>query len=55
MHYSLKDDIWTIRSMFRPLTDYKEYDILSKETLEKSFEEIKLADGDCITFLDKNF
>lgn len=54
LHYSLKDDTWTIRSMFRPLTDYKEYDILSKETLEKSFKEIKLADGDCITFSDKN-
>jgi hypothetical protein len=51
LHYSLKDDTWTIRSMFRPLTDYKEYDILSKETLEKSFKEIKLADGDCIQFV----
>lgn len=50
MHYSFKNDTWTIRSMFRPLTDIKEFDVSTEEELAKSFKEIKLADGDIITF-----
>lgn len=50
LHYSAKNDTWTIHSMFRPLTDIKEFDITSRETLDKCFKEIKLANGDTLTF-----
>ena len=50
MHYSLKNDTWTIRSMYRPLMDYKEYEIESKDDLAKCFRDFKIADGDFITF-----
>lgn len=53
MHYSLKNDTWTIQSMYRPLTDYKEFDVSSQEELNKCFKEIKLANGDIITFGEK--
>ena len=53
MHYSLKNDTWTIQSMYRPLTDYKEFDVASQEDLNKCFKEIKLANGDIITFGEK--
>ncbi len=50
MHYSLKNDTWTIQSMYRPLTDYKEFDISSKEELDKCFKKVKIADGDILSF-----
>ncbi len=50
IHYSAKNDTWTIRSMYRPLTDIKEIDIQSNEDLNKCFKEIKLANGDEISF-----
>ncbi len=50
IHYAVKNDTWTIHSMYKPLTDYREYDVKSKEDLNKCFKEIKLANGDFITF-----
>lgn len=50
IHYSAKTDTWTIRSMFRPLTDIKEIDVQSKDDLSKAFKKIEVADGDIITF-----
>ena len=32
-HYSLKDDTWTINSMYRPLTDFREREVLSLDEL----------------------
>ena len=52
-HYSLKNDTLTIQSMFRPLTGIKEFDVSSKEELEKCFKEVKLANGDFLTFGEK--
>lgn len=49
-HYSAKNDTWTIRSMFRPLTGIKEFDVSSKEELDKCFKEVRIADGDVLTF-----
>ena len=50
MHYSAKEDTWTIQSMYRPLTDIKSFDILSKEDMVKCFKEIEIADGDVLSF-----
>ena len=52
-HYSLKNDTLTINSMYKPLTDWREFDIKSKEDLNKCFKEIKVADGDIVTFNGK--
>jgi hypothetical protein len=50
MHYSLKNDTWTLQSMYKPLTDYREFDVKSGEDLQKCFKEIKIADGDEMIF-----
>lgn len=50
MHYCAKTDTWTIRSMYRPITDFREHNIKSKDELEKCFREVKLADGDTLEF-----
>ena len=52
-HYGVKNDTWTIHSMYKPLTDYREYDIKSREELDKCFKEIRLANGDILTFGEK--
>jgi hypothetical protein len=49
-HYASKNDTWTIHSMYRPLTDIKQYDVTTKEELNKCFKEIKLANGDVLVF-----
>ena len=51
-HYSVKNDTWTIQSMFRPLFDTKVVDIQSKEDIYKCFKNVKVANGDVITFND---
>ena len=50
MHYSLKNDTWTIQSMYRPLTGIKEFDVSSQDELNKCFKEIRIANGDVVTF-----
>jgi len=52
-HYSVKDDTLTIRSMYKPLTDYREFDILTQEEMNKCYREIKIANGDTVTFQEK--
>lgn len=47
-HYSAKEDTMTINSMYRPLTDYREHQVLSKEDLYKAFEYVELADCDTL-------
>ena len=49
-HYSANNDTWTIHSMFRPLTDIKQFDVLSREDVDKCFKEVKIADGDEFIF-----
>lgn len=53
MHYSSKNDTWTIQSMYRPLTDIKEFDIKSAEELTKCFKEVHIANGDVVCFNEK--
>ena len=50
IHYSVKNDTWTIHSMYKPLTDYRQYDVLAEEDLHKCYKEIKMADGDVLIF-----
>ncbi len=50
IHYSLNNDTWTIHSMFRPLCDYKEFDVASMDDLHKCFREVKIANGDTVEF-----
>ena len=51
MHYSLKNDTWTIHSMFRPVTEIKEQYISSNKDLGNCFREIKIADGDDLNYI----
>ena len=51
LHYDLKNDTWTIHSMYRPITDIKIHSVDSKFKLETCFKEIKIADGDSIHFV----
>lgn len=51
--YLSEPDTWIINSMYRPLTDYKEYDVLTKQDLDKCFKEVKIADGDVLLFEKK--
>ena len=48
IHYSVKDDTWTIHSMYRPLTHYKEREVTSIEDLNEAFKSVKLAEGDSL-------
>ena len=50
-HYSLKNDTWTIHSMYRPLADIKIHPVDSKLKLDSCFREIEIADGDSIHFV----
>ena len=50
IHYSLKDDIWTINSMYKERTSIIEKDILTEEDLKKCFKNIKLDNKDTIFF-----
>lgn len=50
LHYSAANDRWDIHTMFRPLTDYKEYSVSNAEDLQKSFRKIIISDGDILTF-----
>ena len=50
LNYSLKDDTWTIQSMYRPFYTHKEFDVESMDDLYKCFKEIKIADGDTVEF-----
>ena len=52
-HYALKNDTWTIHSMYKPLTDYREFDVKSKEDLDKCFKEVRIANGDVLMFNGK--
>lgn len=45
-HYSSNTDTWTIHSMFRPRTDFREYDILNVNTLRENFGNIKISPAD---------
>ncbi len=45
-HYDIKTDTCTIHSMFRPHTEIKQKDVLTKDDLLFAFKEIKIADGD---------
>ena len=52
LHYSLKDDTWTIHSMFRDSTDLvHNKEVKNQETLKKYFNEIEIADGDSLNFI----
>ncbi|MBO6256497.1 hypothetical protein J6N69_00470 [bacterium] len=51
MHYSLKNDTWTIYSMFRPVTEIKERYISSKSDLQNCFREVKIAASDSVNFI----
>lgn len=48
IHYSLKDDTWTIHSMYRPYNDYKEHEVLSLEDLHEAYKSVELAEGDSL-------
>lgn len=50
LNYSLKNDTWTIQSMYRPFFNYKDFDIESIEELYKCFKEIIIANGDTLEF-----
>jgi len=50
LHYSLKDDSWTINSMYRPLTDIQEFDVLSEDIMKKCFKEVSISNGDNLYF-----
>ena len=52
LHYSLKDDTWTIHSMFHcPLESFHDQEVINPEALKKCFKEVKIADGDSLNFL----
>ena len=46
LHYSLPKDTWTIRTMYRPLTDWREYSVLSKDELQKVFKKVEISPED---------
>lgn len=46
MHYSLPKDTWTIRSMYRPYTDWREFSVLSPEEIKKVFNKVEIAPSD---------
>ena len=48
IHYSIKDDTWTIHSMYRPITDYKEHEVLSLDDLHEAYKSVNLAEGDSL-------
>ena len=50
LNYSLKNDTWTIQSMYRPFFSCKDFEIESKEDLYKCFKEIVIANGDTLEF-----
>lgn len=51
IHYSVAKDTWTVHTMFKPLTDWREYDVLSVESLNNNFKEIKMANGDILQIM----
>lgn len=52
LHYNLKNDTWTIRSMFRYPTDLvHDHEVIDPQKLEQCFKEIKIAEGDSINFI----
>lgn len=54
LHYNLKDDTWTIRSMYRYRTDLlHDHEVTDPEALKECFKEIKIADGDKLNFICK--
>lgn len=53
LHYSLKDDTWTINSVFRYKTNLLvDHNIDERNLLNKCFNEIEIADGDSLNFID---
>ena len=50
LHYSLKNDTWTIHSMYRGFLNLKEQDLISESELQKCFKEIILSPDDTIHF-----
>lgn len=50
LHYSAIDDVWDIHTMWRPLTDYRERDLISQEDISNCFESMELSSDDIITF-----
>jgi len=51
LHYNLKNDTWTIHSMFRPITDIKVYSVDSDSKLKSCFKKVEIADGDNVYFI----
>ena len=51
LHYNIKNDTWTIHSMFRPLTDIKVHAVDSANKLESCFKNIEISNGDSIHFV----
>lgn len=50
LHYSLKNDTWTVHSMYTELLNLKEHHILSENELQKCFKEVILSPDDTINF-----
>jgi len=48
IYYSGDDDTYTIYSMYRPYTDFKEHAVLSPEELKVAFKKIKIAPSDTL-------
>jgi len=48
IYYSGKDDTYTIYSMYRPYTDFREHAVLSPEELKVAFKKIKIAPSDTL-------
>jgi len=49
LHYSLPKDTWTIHTMYRPLTDYREYSALNADGLQQAFKKVQIAPDDTLT------
>jgi len=53
IHYSLAKDTWTIHGMYKPLTDWREFDVLSVDDLKKNYKKIHIANGDVLQIMGK--
>lgn len=58
IRYVLSPDTWFIHSMYKPLTDYREFDVLTLDELKNNYKKIHIADGDILMLqgqeIDKN-
>ncbi len=51
IHYSLKDDAWTINSMYRHLIDIRDFDVLSEDVLKNCFKQVNIGEDDKLNFI----